>query len=425
MNVPVVRWHGCYDSGWNGLIVAEAFAHPAKMARGLVARIFDELFALGALERGDTVCDPFGGIGTTAIEGASRGVQVVCCELEPKFVALAQQNFELHRRDWEAMGRPQPRIVQGDSRRLREHVGPVLAECVLSSPPYAESLTPGNRNDSHEHRQDLATRAGHGKLGGGQLAHGARYSFTPENIGNLPAGEVDAVVSSPPFTQGYAGGGGINKTGYGPDGADKVGARTYQGTGAERVEGNLETLALGEVDAVVSSPPCEKNVEGHMRADKWKSSADFLSAGRGHGCSDEARLAQLERDKGKTYGDSDGQLWQQQGETFWTAAAQIVAEAFAILKPGGVAVWVVKAFVRNKQIVDFPGDWRKLCEHAGFVTVREVHAMLVAETTHNDLFDGERTTKRERKSFFRRLAEKKGSPAIDFETVLFMVKPRT
>ena len=87
-----------------------------------------------------------------------------------------------------------------------------------------------------------------------------------------------------------------------------------------------------------------------------------------------------------------------------------------------MAVWVVKHFVRNKQRVDFPGDWRKLCEHVGFETIQEVHASLVSEETRSHLFDGERTTRRERKSFFRRLAEKKGSPRIDFETVLFMVK---
>jgi hypothetical protein len=43
--------------------------------------------------------------------------------------------------------------------------------------------------------------------------------------------------------------------------------------------------------------------------------------------------------------------------------------------------------------------------------------MLVKETTQNGLF-GTITEKKERKSFFRRLAEKKGSPKIDFEVVL-------
>ena len=40
-------------------------------------------------------------------------------------------------------------------------------------------------------------------------------------------------------------------------------------------------------------------------------------------------------------------------------------------------------------------------------------------TTHNGLF-GEIKEKKERKSFFRRLAESKGSPAIDYEMILCM-----
>lgn len=591
--IETVQWHGCYDEGWRDLIVPAAFAHPAKMGRGLVARIFDELFARGAVRRGAIVVDPFGGIGTTAIEGASRGVQVVCCELEPKFVALARENFQLHARDWSDMGRPLPQIVNGDSRQLRANVGPVLAECLVSSPPYASSdqnyargrttidwekgARSGMKNDrisgpdasygdadgqlasmpegnvdaviSSPPYAEIASGSGglntkpakDGQQGGrsaaapsqdtdsrygtadGQLARmalgdvdavvssppfldarstqtakGSIKGSTPTehdpeamgvSAGNLQAmraGELaDAIVSSPPFTQGYSGGGGINVKGYGADGKDKVGARTYQGTGNERSEGNLESLTLGDVDAVVGSPPFGADATGHVSADKWKSPEAFLAAGRGNGASDAARLRQIERDREKTYGETEGQLaampmtssadavvssppyegslassedgidWQQAkranndhrgqqrpgasvaaaypvseenignatGETFWSAALDIVRESYAVLKPGGTAVWVVKHFVRDKAVVDFPGDWRKLCESVGFVTDTEVHAMLVKEETTSHLFDGEVTKRRERKSFFRRLAEKKGSPRIDWETVYFMRKP--
>ncbi len=85
----------------------------------------------------------------------------------------------------------------------------------------------------------------------------------------------------------------------------------------------------------------------------------------------------------------------------------------------GVAIFVVKSFVRKGCIVDFPGDWRRLCESVGFRMVCEHHAMLVKKTTHAGLF-GTITEKKERKSFFRRLAESKGSPAIDYEVILCM-----
>lgn len=630
----VVVWHGCYDARWNELIVPDAFAHPAKMARGLVARIFSELIAGGWLRPGDVVVDPFGGIGTTAIEGASRGVQVVCCELEPKFVALALDNFALHRRDWQAMRRPLPIIVNGDSRELRRHVGPALAACVVSSPPFAGcdtrptamgagkatradgdgagrnkgdyiygesdgqlgTMAEGNvaavissppyaeiasgagglntkapkhagqqggrsassasqdtdqrygesdgqlarmalgdvdalvssppyeesvnakghgidwskadpkatgnrrRGDDCKHGQTLRDQLAYGDTPGqiGAMRGGtvaavvssppfldARSDTTasvkgnlptahdPEamgvSIGNLqtlrsgdiaaivssppyegsqvgtgkdgrsgwrgytdigggvpgaergqlsamPAGDgVDAIVSSPPFTQGYSGGGGINVKGYGADGADKVGSRTYQGTGNERVDGNLETLTLGDVAAVVTSPPYEGSLSASRDGIDWEA-ARRAGAGGGEHQAPGASVA-------AAYPVSDANIGNATGDTFWSAAKQIVAESFAVLRPGGTAVWVVKAFVRDKKLVDFPGDWRKLCEHVGFETFLEVHASLVHEEVRSHLFDGEVVKRRERKSFFRRLAEKKGSPRIDFEVVLFMRKP--
>ena len=41
------KWTGCYDSGWGDLLVPDAFCHPAKVACGLVERIYDD-----ALRRG-------------------------------------------------------------------------------------------------------------------------------------------------------------------------------------------------------------------------------------------------------------------------------------------------------------------------------------------------------------------------------------
>ncbi len=467
MAVSVAMWAGCYDAGWRDLIVPAAFAHPAKMSRALVARIFDELFASGAIGRGSLVVDPFGGIGTTAIEGASRGVQVVCCELETKFVRLAAENFALHARDWQAMGRPAPRIVNGDSRKLREHVGPVLAECVVSSPPYADGCarqgkdpypnylegstqsvslvsygdTPGQLGGMEAGTVDavvssppyaeIASGSGglntkpakDGQQGGRSAASpsqdtDSRYGESAGQLARMALGDVDAIVSSPPFTQGYAGGGGINRVGYRKDGVvdDKVGERTYQGTAADRVDGNLETMPLGAVaDALVSSPPYEGSLAASTDGIDWQ------QAKRAN--NDHSGQQRPGASVAATYPATDGNVGNATGETFWSAALDIVRESYAILKPGGTAVWVVKHFVRDKAIVDFPGDWRKLCESVGFETVTEVHAMLVAEETKNDLFDGPTVKRRERKSFFRRLAEKKGSPRIDFETVYFMRKP--
>ena len=61
------------------------------------------------------------------------------------------------------------------------------------------------------------------------------------------------------------------------------------------------------------------------------------------------------------------------------------------------------------------------CEAHGFTLVEEIHASLVEHHgTQEGLFSGPQAVTTEKKSFFRRLAEKKGSPRIDHETVLIV-----
>lgn len=529
---PIIEWAECYNLSWKGLITAESFSHPAKASRALITRIFAELLERDWLRKNDVVCDPFGGIGTTAIAGAYAGVQVICCELESKFVEFALANFKQNRTIWRGLGKPEPVIVQGDSRRLRANIAnPLLAlgviDALVSSPPYAD----GALNDSQRtiHRSGLRTGDNEGdggtygetpgQLGAlsagdvdavigsppyAEIASGAgglntkpskhdgqqagrsasaasqdtdqRYGDSAGQMAKMAAGDVDAIVSSPPFTQGYAGGGGINKRGYNPEGgegADKVGDRSYQGTGAERSEGNLESLKIGEVDAVVGSPPYvsgghhpdqtgawNKNCRGQNKGgtglgskeaagygksegqigqlnegniNAVVSSPPYMGEGTPHrnGIDPDKLPAGVKRGGPNSqvrqhgYGDTEGQIGTiRSDETFWSAAHQVVRESYAILKPGGVAVWIVKAFVRNKKIVDFPGDWRRLCEHVGFEMVQEIHASLVSKTRLGHLFDpsGEVVKTRSRLSFFRRLAEKKGSPPIHHEVVLIMRK---
>lgn len=646
--VPIERWKGCYDESWRGAITPESFAHPAKAGRALLGQIYDRLFKMGALSIGSTVVDPFGGIGTTGIIGAWRGVRVICHELEPKFVALAQSNFDLHLPKWEVLNHPLPRIVQGDSRKLRQSIA--SANAVISSPPYSE-LGSGVKSGKVDETKWTTGSPGR-KMGSSHHEEG--YGDTPGQLGTMDAGHVDAVVSSPPYSAIASGAGGLNTLpSRNPDeqtgrsmGASQDTDQRYgdaEGQLAKLTEGavdavvssppyvndalghsrgvaqdvtpgpkceqaqvvateygtepgQLDQLASGTVDAIISSPPYEKSIIGqrevdidyeHQRLkaklangslfgresirkaqqginphsneimhDYGKTSGqlgamktegvdaviasppyeaaiserggrqgdiepridpntgkpfpqehdlkpygdtpgqlgslssegvdaivssppfggqqdqpvigqgvrkDMEAAGRNPSDSQQSSpgnlavasmdetvdavltsppygdtglggSAQSEGPNGRPtdnkgasqpldqYGTSEGQLNHANEETFWSAARDIVRECHAILKPGGYAVWIVKAFVRNKEIVDFPGDWRRLCEYVGFETITEVHAMLVKETEYTDIFGEDRVDKKERKSFFRRLAESKGSPKIDHEVVYIMRK---
>jgi len=371
------------------------------MAYGLTRRIFKHALSESWIKPGDVVVDPFGGIGSTGIVGASLGLRVVCVELEEKFCRLAGSydcpgitkkewvrwfnrfdrnqeicpncqtnvrswcendynipfrkshhyvgNFERNRKVFEVghfgHGYP-PQIIQGDSRKLSEVIAG--ANCVIGSPPFCESSGARAKPDSYkgfEHvgsvkHKDNDTLAGYGR--------------TPGNLGNLKPGKVDSIISSPPYERSIqTNGDGIDWSKIKEGGTRKTAARASIGMG---------------------------------------------------------------------YGKIKGQLAEAASETFWAAAKQIVSECHKILKPGGHAIWVVKAFVRKGAIVDFPGDWRRLCEAQGFQTVCVHHAMLVKEKRHQSLFGHEIVETKSKKSFFKRLCESKGSPPIDYETVLCMKK---
>jgi DNA modification methylase len=55
-------------------------------------------------KRGDVVCDPFAGAGTTCVAAKSLGMRYIACELDPKWHAVAE------RRIAEMDGRPMKRI---------------------------------------------------------------------------------------------------------------------------------------------------------------------------------------------------------------------------------------------------------------------------------------------------------------------------
>ncbi len=409
------KWIDCYDGSWKDLIVPEAFSHPAKMAYGLLERIYRHIEEQGWLEHGSIIVDPFGGIGSTGILGAYHGYRVICVELEARFVDLANQNFKLHENAWNKLCCVPPEIFQGDSRHLSEIIE--KAEIVISSPPFQESLM-----DSPSE----GVRKMHGK-NMGRCSLGDGYDSTPSQLGAMKPGDVDCVISSPPYAESLQGPeNGIDFTKSKEGGKRKTQARSAVGGEYSDNPSNLGNLKPGRVDAVVSSPPYEGSQTGQSVGGGEKAAQRRYERLKAAGYDADGMMTPGRRKHNlgtlEHYGNSEGQLGQEQGDTFWQAAKEIVRQCYQILKPGGYAIWVVKDFVRNKRRVDFCGDWRRLCEDCGFETIHEHHAMLVKEDVKESLFGHKIISRKERKSFFRRLAESKGSPRIDYETILCMRK---
>lgn len=394
-------WTGCYPSNWVGKVTPETMSHPAKFSSRLIERIYSHAIEEGWLHEGSIVCDPFGGVGLGALEAMRHGMVWVGVELEPRFATLAQANFDL----WNSRysGRlphwGSARIIQGDSRRFAEIVRE--AGLVISSPPYADQDKGyGDRPNRWEKVQDNPNFKGrtHWKNNDRPSDYGA----TPGNLGNMPAEQVDSVIASPPYSESNINPGNVGNQIYNRWGQGR--SLTDHNDGYGFTPGQLGAMPAGDVDAIVASPPYE---------------ATLLSGGGG--IANEVRNTYRD---GQNYGDTNGQLGADSGDTFWRAARTILEQVYQVLSPGGHAIWVVKGYVKNKKLVDFPGQWRSLCEAVGFVTLHEHHAMLVKHNGTSLTLDGEKIEHiTESKSFFRRLAEKKGSPKIDYETVYCMVKP--
>lgn len=475
---PVLVWHGCYDESWKGIITDAAFAHPAKMSRNLLRRIITHGFERQWWTQNCILGDPFGGVGTTAIEGTYAGLRVVSNELEAKFVALAASNFELHRSAWETLGRVMPVFHQGDSRRFDQ-----IMDGIVTSPPFTMASPNGgggiNKNGySGKHGTSMGV---HYQGGGGDRE--------PDNIEVCPAGELEAAITSPPYDTIAAGAGGLNHLAAREEGQQSGRARgpsqaadtrygdsqgQISGTGNGTLDaailsppysqglghgggkeqekmyiekglvaqattqygasdGQITQTTEGALDAALTSPPWEDNSEGHIGAKKWgdpKKAAAVLAASatsKAHSNSAEARERQFARDADKTYGDSPGQIGKERKESYWQAMRQVYEALYRSLKPGGIAAIVVKDYVRDKKRVRLCDDTLRLLAWIGYEPVERIHAMLVTETTHGDLFAGQVKTKKERKSFFRRLHEAKlpenDERRIDFEEVIVVRKP--
>lgn len=406
-------WEGCYNLGWKGLICDEAFSHPAKYSRGLIFRIVEHAIDERWVQPRQIILDPFGGVALGALPALMNGINWVGCELEPRFVSLGCQNIELWQRKFANMPKfgGTAVLLQGDSRRLAEIVNEV--GLVVSSPPYVDTPIKNDADYSLDKLEQakvdgkIAARATWGNNAGSYGQSG--YGTTPGQLANLKEGDISAVISSPPFAGNTGGRGEASRNGIDAAMFDRHSGGMKKGTGDDPA--NLDHLPMGRIEAVISSPPyCEGlgHDAGHPRLDDIEDN----------------RRATEGSSRRNGYGLSTGQLGNDSSETFWTAALTIVQQCALVLPPGGVAIWVVKGYVKNGKLVDFPGRWRQLCEACGFELIHEHRAMLVKNGgTHQATIDGEAVSKEtKRASFFRLLAERKGSPRIDWETVLCMRK---
>jgi DNA modification methylase len=255
---------------------------------------------------GDVVLDPMAGTSSTGIVASLLGRHSVCVELEEKFCEWSRRNVERLEKAGKKHG--EIKIVQGDARRLSQLLG--RADVAITSPPYSSTeFYYGEK--SPEFWQKLAEKTRrkawlNPDSKTRKTIDEKEKPLSQENIGNLPLGNVDAVITSPPYGEAQEGSG-IAKRGY--QGSkhsptDLVGKRSYMPDKFQSPE-NISRLPLGNI--------------GNLKK-----------------------------------------------ETYLQAMLRVYGEMFRVLKPGGLAVIIVKPFIRNKRVVDLPWHTWLLLEKAGF-----------------------------------------------------------
>ena len=161
---------------------------------------------------------------------------------------------------------------------------------------------------------------------------------------HLPLASADSIITSPPYeatdltkplngtTQGNA----THKDGL---------TRRYSGTRPP------------QVDAVVSSPAYESSAHKPGNLDAMRDKLEELYPG--HVGPNTIRNA-------TEYGAGDN-IGNQKGSAYWESMAQVYAECWRVLRPGGIMALVLKGFTRDGAYVDLPQQTLDLLMAAGWV----------------------------------------------------------
>jgi len=315
---------------YRNVMPEEAVAHPAKMNTKLLEFLIEKF-----TKPGDVVLDPMAGTGSTGVVAALHGRNAVCVELEEKFykwMEKARENVEKH-----PTLTPKGKIVNicGDARKLSELLS--QADVCITSPPYSNSVKSGEG--------PLAVKAPHATRGDLMLTN---YGESEAQIGNLPHGDIDAIITSPPYKTEMRGSG-LNKD-------DKGLGLGCKWNGYSDNKENIDNVPYGEIDAIITSPPYERQLHD---------SREKRAAGAWRG----SKL-DVEKNLPMGYSENKNNIGNLKKETYLEAMLKVYCEMWKVLKPDGLAIIVVKPFIRNKKVVDLPYHTWLLLKKVGFKLVK-------------------------------------------------------
>lgn len=365
-----------------------SFSHPAKMHLSLQFYLIEHY-----TKPGDTILDCMSGSGTLLV-ACALGRNVICVELEKKFVDMQKANWQKIKALGPILGYKMGEavILQGDARNLES----LLADSCIFSPPYGDPI--GITGGTTQTFKDKYGYTGDKNIG---------YSENKNNIGNLPYGEISAVISSPPYAEAH------DKKIGGVTDKNRPDLIPYSWTKSGNPN-NISNLPY-KPDVICTSLPYE-NITGKGKEIGSKGQAvgpfDYTSLDpsverlRNHGRTDPKSGGPYGRSLAHPYSPADENIGNLKSENYLQAMSQVYQNCFKVLRDGGLLILVVKNFIRNKKIIHLDTDTIKLCESAGFALKERLKRKLTQQ------------------SFWRIIYYRKypDAPKIEFEDILIFQK---
>lgn len=264
---------------------------------------------------------------------------------------------KMHRDGWMIGG---CQIIQGDARNLQG----LLCDNIITSPPYSDMSMGGGLNTK-------PPRAGCNDQSG-------RNPQSPSQRG--AGGYIDKIVTSPPFKEQ------MQDTGW----MDKHQPREHRGKHNPKGQSpdNLGNLPYGNVDSIITSPPYEGTITqgGDTPAHRAKYGYQGRNIGYAEpvdsiitsppyeGCNQETSSKKRDWQIGNSFGrqlfthiDNKENIGNLKSQSYLQAMLQVYQSCLSVLKPQGLMILVTKNFLRKQMEIRLDNDTISLCEEAGFI----------------------------------------------------------
>lgn len=238
---------------WKRYFPKDAISHPAKINLNLLEYLIREY-----TNEGDILLDPMAGTFSTVILAMLNNRNGIGIELEKKFYDWGLEAIKNIGREQTLLPKRNGVAICGDARRLSELLNNHKQEIsqVLFSPPYAESISKHAGGKVPYKRIGISSKTARS------------YSQDDKNIGNLPLGQVSEVIFSPPYANQEIGKGKRKKRWEKiKDREGFKGRKEWrEGTPSHYSDNpnNIGNLKHGEIDGIITSPPYEEGMSSKV-----------------------------------------------------------------------------------------------------------------------------------------------------------------